>query len=102
MTVSAYLGLCSDDSWIITHRCANEVLVAAASTPLSFARQIPSAALSELRFRTTTGACPPNHVENGQLMHSFAVQGIHRLTAESAALLDRLLAFPPGSVVTTA
>lgn len=38
MTVSAYLGLCSDDSWIITHRCANEVLVAAASTPLSFAR----------------------------------------------------------------
>jgi len=73
--------------------CVDEAALFSSATPVILDRFIPTHVVGALRFRTKKGEERALPLEDGLLKKLVALQGhLHRLTPETAPLLDRLLA----------
>jgi hypothetical protein len=73
--------------------CVDEAAVAASSSPVTLDAAVPVDVLAALRFRTKRGEERSLPLEQGLLRKLATLQGhFHRLTPETAPLLERLVA----------
>ncbi len=75
----------------LSHTCTDEVITGE-GTLLHFDRPLPSVMLQRLRYRSKRGDRPLKHVENGRLKRSIGLQGIYRLSPESARDFEQVVA----------
>ena len=80
------LGMPVDSEW-------DEYILADASTPMDFDRQVPLPVAEALRFVAGDGEPRPMKFKTTGVIDTQTMRGVRQLTAESAALLDGLL--PP-------
>ncbi|WP_344358181.1 hypothetical protein [Streptomyces gobitricini] len=71
--------------------CVTEVLVGPPGVPLTFDTVVPGDLLERLTFTSRRGERLLRYVEDGRLIRSVSLQGIYRLTADSAEELDQLV-----------
>jgi hypothetical protein len=72
--------------------CVDEVALFSSATPVTLDRTIPTEVTAALRFRTKKGEERSLPLQGGLLKKLSALQAhIHRLTPETAPLLERLL-----------
>ncbi|MFJ4926150.1 hypothetical protein [Streptomyces sp. NPDC088736] len=67
------------------------MLVGPPGAPLTFDRVVPGELLERLTFTSRRGERLLKYVEDGRLIRSVSLQGIHRLAADSAEKLDQLI-----------
>jgi hypothetical protein len=85
----------------LTPTCTDEVILGEEGTSIAPDRAVPGELLKRLTYRPRRGPRPVKHVsEDGRLVHAISVQGIYRLSEESAMDLDAVLTGPPGRPVT--
>ncbi len=73
--------------------CVDEAAVVASSSPVTLDVAVPADVLAALRFRTKRGEERSLPLEEARLRKLAAIQGhFHRLTPETAPLLERLVA----------
>ena len=71
--------------------CINEVVLGPPGSPLRFDRPLPGEHLQHLTFTSRRGERKLKYVEDGRLLRALSLQGIYRLTPESADVLARHL-----------
>lgn len=76
---------------LILNPCADEIVLGEDGTPIRFDVGVPSAILESIRFTAQRGIRPIRYVVDGKLERTISIQGVYRLTAESAAAFDQLL-----------
>lgn len=91
MTRWDYVRLHPEDSYLILHRCANEVLLGEAGTAISFDVAVPKNLLESWRFQSQKRKRALKFLEDGKLRHSVSLQGIYRLSEATARDLADLL-----------
>ena len=91
MTCSEYANLHPEDSYLILHSCANEVLVGSEGTNIRFDLAAPQEVLERWRFQSKKGERELKFLSNGKLKHSISLQGIYRLSMTSVPDLSLLL-----------
>jgi len=78
--------------------CVDEVALLSSASPVALDLPIPAEVTAALRFRTKKGEERSLPLVNGLLRKQTALQGhIHRLTPETAPLLEALAASSPSS-----
>jgi hypothetical protein len=81
--------------------CTDEVILGEEGTSIALDRAVPGELLKRLTYHPRRGPRPVKHVsEDGRLVHAISVQGIYRLSEESATDIDAVLTGPPGPPVT--
>ena len=94
-TPQAYLDRCPHWRFLADPSCLNEVVLGEDGTVVLGSRTVPRDVLKRLTYLPRGGPRPVKHINaDGRLTHASSVQGIYRLSPESAAALDHLLAGP--------
>ena len=91
-TGDAWLGAHPEHAALRMHGCGNEVLGGTPGAPLRFDRALEPAALAAWRFDGSDGPRPIKHLKQGRITRILSMQGVYRVTAPTAALLQRVLA----------
>jgi hypothetical protein len=91
MTCWDYVSLHPEDSYLISHSCANEVLVGEAGTTIRFDVAVPQNVLESWRFQSQKRQRGLKFLESGKLKHSISLQGVYRLSEPTAQKLANLL-----------
>jgi hypothetical protein len=71
--------------------CTEEVVIGEAGTPQRLDVAVPSKLLERLRFRSQRRERGLKYIENGCLRNVLSLQGIYRLSEESAREIEALL-----------
>jgi hypothetical protein len=74
--------------------CTEEVVIGMNGTAPRLDLEIPRDVLDRLRFRSLRGERKLKHLKDGELTSSIGLQGIYRLSAESAADFAELVESP--------
>jgi len=72
--------------------CTDEVVLGVEGTPIRLDRKFPSEFVEALRFRSQRRERGLKHIQNGRIKNVIGLQGIFRLSAESAEAFAQLLA----------
>jgi hypothetical protein len=91
MNRDEYLLEHPEDNSLITHGCADEVLVGKNGKPIQFNVTVPSSWLCEWRYESNRGERGLKGIKDGRLENSMSLHGIYRLTSSTAKQLMPLL-----------
>lgn len=91
MTRSEYIHLHPEDSYLIRHSCASEVLVGSLGTTIRFDMAVPQEMLERWRFQSQKQERGLKFIIDGKLTRTISLQGVYHLSAESAQDLAKLL-----------
>jgi hypothetical protein len=80
-----------EDAKLRMHNCGNEVLAGKPRAPLRFDRALTADQLTRWRYDSAKAPRALKYVEKGRLMRTVSAQGVYRVTAETAQLLEQVL-----------
>ena len=72
--------------------CTEEVAIGQSATPLVLRRPLPGVLLERLRYRSRRSERPVKGVKDGRLTTALSFQGVYRLSEQSAADFEQVLA----------
>lgn len=90
VTFENYLML-NPEKRYLAPTCTDEVVLGDGSTPLTLDLAVPPELLQRLRFRSQKRERGLKHIRDGRLKSVITLQGIYRMTEQSAVEIDRLL-----------
>ncbi|MFT3836278.1 MAG: hypothetical protein QM723_04700 [Myxococcaceae bacterium] len=76
------------------HGCGNEVLAGKPGAALRFDRELSAEQLKAWRYDSPKAPRALKYVEKGRLMRTVSAQGVYRVTAETAQMLEQVLSAP--------
>jgi hypothetical protein len=88
-TLAAFISAHPQQRYLF-HTCTDEVITGE-GTSIRFDRVIPPAIVSRLRYRSRRGERPIKHLENGAVKRAISLQGIYRLSVQSAIDFENVL-----------
>lgn len=80
-----------EDSALITHKCADEILVGKHGTTIRFDVTVPSNWLCEWQYESNRGVRGLKDLLDGRLKSSLSLHGVYRLTASTVQKLKPLI-----------
>jgi hypothetical protein len=75
----------------LRYTCTEEVVLGEEGTPVRFDIAVPPELLTQIRYRSQRRERDIKYIENGKLKNVLSLQGIYRLTEQSAQDFERLL-----------
>lgn len=91
----AWLERHPGDARLRLHGCGGQVLAGTPGAPLRFDRALTPAQLEAWRYDAAKVPRALKHLTDGRLTRPLSVQGVYRVTTETAAVLDGVLGRPP-------
>jgi len=83
---------------VLAPTCTEEVVIGGEGTTLHDDLPLPKEMLGRLTFRSQRGERPLRYVRDGELTRSLGLQGIYRLTRQSADDLEAVIESSPPNV----
>ena len=75
----------------LRYTCTEEVILGEEGTPIRFDVNVPPAVLASIRFRSRRRERGIKYIENGKIKNVLSLQGIYRLSEQSARDFETLL-----------
>lgn len=94
-SADAWLAKHPGDARLRVHGCGGQVLAGTPGAPLRFDRALTGRQLEAFRYDAAKAPRALKHVKDGRLTRPLSVQGVYRVTADTAAMLDGVLGRTP-------